>query len=180
MSKALRDADVNVRATAISGLASRGAKDQADAVLALAKDPQDRVRAAVASAVGDFARDKDLGALETLVHDPSYSVRLASIESAGRFGNDRALAILDVGLADPDPSVRRQAVRSLGQVASPGALARLRRVAGAGEVELRVAAIDQLRERKDRGSKDVLQKASQDPVERVRDASRKALQAIGG
>jgi HEAT repeat protein len=178
--QALKDADPNVRSTAVFALGTRGAVDQAGAVLALAGDPQERVRAAVASTLGDFKRPADLGALTPLGKDPSYSVRLAAVDAAGRIGTDAALPIVSAALSDADASVRRQAVTSLGLIGTPAALERLRALAATGDVESRVAAIDELRDRKDRGALEVLRKASQDPVERIREASRKALQAIGG
>jgi HEAT repeat protein len=106
-------------------------------------------------------------------------VRATAVASIARIGTEAAIAPLDRAAHDADPLVRLEAVRGLGAVPLPKTLERLRALAAAGDVDLRVAAIEQLGTRKDRGAVTLLRKISQDPVESLRNAARQALEAIG-
>ena len=179
LAAALLDADENVRASAVLALGSRSAKDQAGRVAALAADASERVRAAVASTLGDLGRAEDLAALKGLAADAAPNVRAAAVVAAARVGTPAALPIVASGAKDPDPVVRLETVRALGLLDNPDALSRLREIAAEGDLASRIAAIDQLGARKDRGAITLLRKIAQDPVETLRAAARRALEAIG-
>ena len=175
----LNDPDENVRASAVLALGRRAATDQAGRVAAFALDPSERVRAAVASTLGDFGRVEDLAALQALAADPVANVRAAAVVAAARIGTAAALPIVSTGTKDAEPLVRLETVRALGLLDQPEALARLRELATAGDLASRIAAIDQLGARKDRGAIALLRKLARDPVETLRSAARRALETIG-
>jgi len=173
------DVDENVRATAVLALGFLHATEHADGVVALATDASQSVREAVAATLGDLGRPRDLETLGTLAADASPEVRATAVVAAARIGTDAALAVVALGAEDPDPLVRLETVRAYGQLGIPQSLDQLRSMAAAGELAIRIAAIDQLGARKDRGARPLLLKLAQDPVESLRVAARKALEAIG-
>lgn len=176
---ATSDKDENVRASAVLALGARRAKDQANVVAALAHDPSDQVREAVASTLGDLGRAEDLMVLKVLAADTAAAVRASAVVAAARIGTEAALPIVDSGAKDPDALVRLETIRALGLLDLPDALERLRQLAVAGDLESRIAAIDRLAERKDKGAIALLRKIAQDPVESLRMAARRALEALG-
>ena len=179
LAAALLDVDENVRASAVLALGTRSAKDQASRIATLATDSSERVRFAVAATLGDLGRVEDLATLKVLAADPVASVRAGAVVAAARVGTSAALPIVSSGAKDADPVVRLETVRALGLLDVPEALARLREIAAEGDLASRIAAIDQLGARKDRGAITLLRKIAQDPVETLRAAALRALEAIG-
>lgn len=175
----LKDADDNVRAAAVLALGARPEGGQASRIAAAASDPAEGVRVAVASTLGDVGRPDDLETLRALAADPRSVVRATAVVAAARVGASAALPIVEAAAKDSDAIVRLSTVRALSFIREPAALPALRGLASAGDLASRIAAIEQLGARKDTGSVALLRKIAQDPVEKLRSAARRALEAIG-
>jgi HEAT repeat protein len=128
-------------------LVLRGAKTHVDAVLALAKDPDDAVRADAVAALENFADEKDVPTLiglltvaRTPVERQSAEKSLGAVASRARDRDACAEAIIKAQ-AGADAATRAALVRLLGKSGGAKALAAVRAAAKDAEADVQDAAV---------------------------------------
>ena len=181
LARALQDPEEFIRASAVQSLAESRTDGAMPLVSGRADDPSPSVRAAVAVGLGEFGDSASLPIVARLATDPDATVRASAMTGAAAIGGRKALEILEKGSADSEIVVRISCVRALGSSGAAGARAILRRLAGdeEGDLNVRVAAMTELGELRDRESIPLLRKARRNDAEAIRTAAQSALSAIG-
>jgi HEAT repeat protein len=143
---ALRDADQQVRVSAISRLGYSGRADAVGPLTALAADRTARVRSMVAYALGRLSSSAATPALLQLLRDPERPVFERAVEALGLVGGPDAVSALLALAADEDPQRRIEAANALATAASFDASAKqqLSLLAQDGEAAVRAATISGL------------------------------------
>jgi HEAT repeat protein len=205
MAQALRDADPDVRATAIETLPPAVSSDVAELLLSAFMDEDERVwRPTIPhlaqlperdlpllwSAIRDSIepkRDELLAALERYDSDrlsqlalqnartPDAASRALTIQVAARAGSNESTALVLTALEDPDPFVRRTAAGAMSMLRNPLAARTLSRALSDPQAEVRVEAVRALGMIDDDSVPTALISALNDPEIRVREMAVDAL-----
>lgn len=156
--KALKDKELNVRATAAAALANYGKPEIAKQLLVLLKDSVPNMRAAAAVGLGGCAYPEVVPALILRLKDEDFWTRLCSARSLGRLKDPVALEFLMDGLHDHNPSVRQNVVRALIEMGENGV----------GDQGFWHRALDQFIALGSMDSSEVVQEAAREAVVRLK------------
>lgn len=116
----IKDANPNVRRSAITSLANIGAPEGSPALIAALSDPNadPAARTAAAVALGGIATPEANAAMAKALAD--FDVTVATAATAGlRRAGEKATANVAQTLANPDPAVRARAAEAAGGMRSP-------------------------------------------------------------
>ncbi len=146
-------------------------------VQALLRESAPDVRAALVAAIGHLGGPAQVEVLAPFLADRDHRVRANAVEALAAIGSDEAIVHLIPLVHDPDHRVQTNAIRALAGVEGTSIPRLLRHLAQEGELWNRDAALHAL---------DVLgvpfalhllaEMAANDPVERLRDKARAALE----
>ncbi|MEV7226014.1 HEAT repeat domain-containing protein [Polymorphospora sp. NPDC051019] len=140
---ALRDADEQVRTSAISRLGGTGRVDAVAPLAALATAGEPRVRSLVAYALGQIGSAEATPALLRLHRDPDRHVRDTARNALGSVGGPAAVDPLLALAAHLDPEVRARAAVALAKAvdSDPRVIPALTTLAEDGEPAVRAATV---------------------------------------
>ena len=107
-----RDADLQVRASAVEGLLRLGDTSAVPLAADLARHPDPSIRAAAAHALAATSDKQAVAILQTLLQDQQPQPRLAAAKALGKSGAP-VTTLLKKGLEDSDVAIRLAAAGSL-------------------------------------------------------------------
>ncbi len=131
-----------VRDRALDSIRAFG-NDLIEPTIELLHDPDENLRAAAIAVAGTFDDVRIVPATIALLQDPDWWIRIAAAETLGRLGDARAVEALVAGLADPD--VKWAAVEALGRIGDPRALPALGKLLGDAQANVRIEAMQAIR-----------------------------------
>jgi twitching motility protein PilT len=131
-----------IRDRALESIRAFGA-EVIEPVIELLSDPDEDVRAAAITVASGFEDPRIVPATINLLKDSDWWIRISAAETLGRLKDPRALEPLIAMLADPD--VKWSAVDALGKLGDPRALNALGRLLGDPQPNVRIEAMQALR-----------------------------------
>lgn len=205
LTRAMEDADPDVRASAVEALDPGKSEDDAELVMMALSDDDGRVwhaavvhlvtlpdrlllKAWAAAANGPPGKREEVVAAierggphrlasiaEAAAKEPDPGARAQAVELAVRAGTRGGAEAVEKALDDPDPLVRRMAAAAMSTIRSPAAVASLARSLYDPHAEVRVEAVKALGLVDDDMVPNILIGALKDPEVRVRNMAADAL-----
>lgn len=180
LAAALKDASAPVRIAALSGLAQYRRAADSKAASALLRDPSVEVRRTAVFTVGRLGDPSVAAALKEALKDKDASVRAGSAQALGELHVKEALPALKTLLAEPDAAIRVSAARSMLLMGDLSGLQAALTDARAGELNIRLIAIDALGWSAAPEAEAALSEMASGPTDMVRSAAQQALMRLKG
>jgi HEAT repeat protein len=145
LTTALKDPDVEVRASAALALGWKGNLAAIPALTGALSDPGWQVVDASVTALGEIGISA-IDGLVAAIRNPgtSMTVRYQIARAFSEMGR-RAVPKLVAALSDPDPTVQKWAAVSLGTIGDQSAVGALKQLAGSADPDVRWVVEEQLR-----------------------------------